>query len=126
MDAATTVAAYCGPGGPVSIPYRQGAPVTLLYDGAVDKLGKGRAGSPADVVLWRVSREDVDPLRHGGTLAAAASKVELSPEGTISHDTFSADHRIWVQLLGARARAGNETAGHCRPGVLGTPSCFAA
>ncbi len=116
MDAATTgagrtVAAYCGPGGPVSIPYRQGAPATALYEGAVDKLGKGRASSPADLVLWRVSREDVDPLRHGGELAAATSRVELSPEGTISHDTFSGDHRIWVQLLGACATAENKSSG---------------
>ena len=74
--------------------------MSVLYEGAVDKLGKGRASSPADVVLWRVSRADIDPLRHGGALASAASKVELSPEGTISDDTFSADHRVWVQLIG--------------------------
>lgn len=97
---ARAVAAYCGPGGPVTIPYRVGAPTSALYDGAVDKLGKGRAVSPADVLLWRVSRDDVDALRHGGTLAAAASKMELSPEGAVADDTFSVDHRIWVQLLG--------------------------
>jgi hypothetical protein len=134
-DAATTadrtVAAYCGPGGVVKVSYPPGAPMEMLYDSAVDKLQatlaerKGRKVQTSDVVLWRVSREDAKKLRHGVDLSDAPSKVELDPEDVIADDTFTADHRIWAQLLGAWGAALRRwaAAAGCTPwgGVLSTP-----
>jgi hypothetical protein len=117
-DTATTadrmVAVYCGPGGPVDVPCRQGTLVKALYDSTVDKLrADGRAVSASQMVLWRVSREDVKKLRHGDGLSDTTSKVELDPEDVIADDTLSPDHRIWVQLLGGNGAWG--AAAGCTP-----------
>jgi hypothetical protein len=86
--------------------------VEALGEEIVKKLRfEGHSVFASRVVLWRVSHEDVDPLRHGGTLSAAASKMELSPEDVIADDTFSADHRVWVQLLGGGTGAWGAAAG---------------
>ena len=103
-----TVAVYCGAGLPVEVPLAPPTTVVALGKAVVDKLRESRELAhitPLDVVLWRVSRGDAWKLRHGCDLSDATSRVELDPEDAIVDDTFTADHRIWVQLLGGGAGA---------------------
>ena len=105
----TAVAVYCGAGLPVEVPLAPPTTVVALGKAVVDKLRESRELAhitPLDVVLWRVSRGDARKLRHGCDLSDATSRVELDPEDAIVDDTFTADHRIWVQLLGGGACAG--------------------
>jgi hypothetical protein len=105
----TAVAVYCGAGLPVEVPLAPPTTVVALGKAVVDKLRESREFAhitPLDVVLWRVSRGDARKLRHGCDLSDATSRVELDPEDAIADDAFTADHRIWVQLLGGGACAG--------------------
>ena len=113
-----SVAVYCGPGGAVAVPFRHGARVQSVYDGAVASLCPrltrrlGYPATPADVVLWRVSGTDaLDALQAGGGVGAGGASrlglatTRLKPWATIAADTFAPGDAIWVELdIGAYAR----------------------
>jgi hypothetical protein len=103
-----TVAVYCGAGLSVEVPLAPPTTVVALGKAVVDKLRESRELAhitPLDVVLWRVCRVDARRLWDGGDLSDASSRAKLHPEDAIEDDTFTADHRIWVQLLGGGAGA---------------------
>ena len=118
-----TVAVYCGDGLPAEVPLLLPMTVVALGKAIVAELQatlaelKGRAVKLPDIVLWRVSSADAKALRRRCALDAAPSRLELDADDVIADDTFSADHRVWVQLVRGAGDGGGDGAWACGLGA---------
>jgi hypothetical protein len=107
-----TIPVYCGPGGSVSVPYRQGEPVSAFFDKVVNRLRASRAWADVttlDIALWCVtSVDDLEALQAGERASERRGFKKLKGWQNITADTFASSCAIWVELLGGIGAGGGE------------------